>query len=162
MPTAHIPTLGQPLACLAGAYLALKSERVLVGRVRLGGSPADPTDLARTLTQLLQHLVTLVQHKVFHISQVEAPIPHECQNPAWSPHHNVRTILLQHFFILLDGEAPKEHRHLCSGKEVIFVHLRAKSSYPTQYHWLPDLRPCPLRHQQSPMPQGSRGLRAWA
>lgn len=116
MPTAHFPTLGQPLACLVRAYLALKSEQVLVGRVRLGGSPAAPTDLVRTLTQLLQHLVTLVQHKVLHISQVEAPIPHECQNTARCPHHNMGTVLLQYLFILLDGEAPKEHRYLCRWK----------------------------------------------
>lgn len=106
------PPLRQPSACPVRAHLALKPRGLRGGRVQLGGSPATPTDRARTLTQLLQHLVTLVQHKMLHVPQVEAPVPHESQDPAWGPHYHMGTVLLQHFFVLLDGEAPEEHRHL--------------------------------------------------
>ena len=103
--------------------LALKSGGCCEG-------PPQPAAPAQTLTQLLQHLVALIQHEVLHIPQVEAPIAHKCQDPARCPHHHVGTVSLQHLLIFLDGQAPKEHRHLC-GQKAAVNHLVAKSSHPT-------------------------------
>lgn len=67
---------------------------------------------APSLTQLFQHFVALVQHKVFDVLQLEDLAVDQRQGATGCSHHNVRTVLLQHLLVLLNGHAAEEHRHL--------------------------------------------------
>lgn len=49
------------------------------------------------------------------ILQVKVLVPGESEDAAWGPNHNVRAVLLQDLFILLDGQATKEYRRLYRG-----------------------------------------------
>lgn len=67
------------------------------------------------LTQLLQHLITLVQDKVLDVLQVEGFVADQGENSARRPYHDVRAALLQYILVLLDGHAAEEHGHLDRG-----------------------------------------------
>lgn len=64
------------------------------------------------LTKLLKHLVAFVQDEVLDVLEVETLVAGQSQDAARGAHHNVGAVLLQHLLVLLDGQAPKEHRHL--------------------------------------------------
>ena len=64
------------------------------------------------LTKLIKHLIAFVQDEVLDVLEVEALVAGQRQDAARSPHHDMGAVLLQHFFILLDGQAPKKHCHL--------------------------------------------------
>lgn len=66
----------------------------------------------RSLTELLEHLVALIEDEMFDMTQVECLVARQCQDPAWCPHYNVWTVLLQHLFVLLDRQPSEEHCHL--------------------------------------------------
>lgn len=67
------------------------------------------------LTQLFQHLVALVQHKVLDVLHAEGLVPNEGQGAPRSPHNNVRAVLLQGVLVVLDGHPPEEHGNLHAG-----------------------------------------------
>ena len=71
-----------------------------------------PPFLKKTLTQILQHLVTLVQNKVSDTAQTQNLAASQGQQTSWRAHHNVWTRPLQGVLVSLDGEAPEEHRNL--------------------------------------------------
>ena len=64
------------------------------------------------LTQLLQHLVTLVQNKVFQILQTQLLALDQGEDAARSSNNNVRTVVLQHLLVLGDGHASEEDSDL--------------------------------------------------
>lgn len=59
-------------------------------------------------TQLLQHLVTFIQYKVFDIFEVQSLVANEGKDPPWCSYDNVRAALLQYILILLYGQATEE------------------------------------------------------
>ena len=65
-----------------------------------------------SLTQLLQHLVTLVQDEVLDVLEVEGLVSAEGQDAARCPHHDVGAVALHRLLILLDADPSKEHRRL--------------------------------------------------
>lgn len=67
---------------------------------------------ASSFTQLFQHFVALVQHKVFDVLQVEDLAVDQCQSATGCSHHNVWAVLLQHLLVFFYSHATKEHRHL--------------------------------------------------
>ena len=64
------------------------------------------------LTQLLQHLVTLIQNKVFQILQTQLLALDQGKDAARSSNNNVRTVVLQHLLVLGDGHASEENSNL--------------------------------------------------
>ena len=62
-----------------------------------------------SLTELLQHLVALVQDKVLDVLQDQGLPADQGQRAARRPDHNVGAVLLQHLLVLLDGHAAEEH-----------------------------------------------------
>lgn len=56
------------------------------------------------LTKLLQHLVTLVQDEMFQVFERKFLAPDESQDPAWSPHHDMRAVTLQNLLVLSNGK----------------------------------------------------------
>ena len=64
------------------------------------------------LTELLQHLVALVQDEVLDVLEVEGLVSHQRQDAPGRAHHNVGTVGLEGLLVLLDGEPSKEHAHL--------------------------------------------------
>ena len=64
------------------------------------------------LTQLLQHLVTLIQNKVFQILQTQLLALDQGKDAARSSNNNVRTVVLQHLLVLGDGHASEEDSNL--------------------------------------------------
>lgn len=76
-----------------------------------------------SLTKLLKHLVALIENEMFDVTQVECLVACQRQDPAWCPHHNVRTVFLQHLFIFLYRQPSKEHCHL-QGKHTCIILLR--------------------------------------
>lgn len=68
--------------------------------------------LLLSLTQLFQHFIALIKHKVFDVLQAEGLVVDQGQGTSRSSNHNVRAVLLKDFFILLYSQATKEHGHL--------------------------------------------------
>merc|ERR1712227_263301 len=68
--------------------------------------------------QLLQHLVTLVQNKVFQILQTQLLTLDQGEDAARSSNNNVRTVVLQHLLVLGDGHASEENSNLDGGHEL--------------------------------------------
>lgn len=60
-------------------------------------------------TELLEHLVTLVQDEVLDVLQDQGLSPDEGQCAAGRAHHDVGAVLLQHLLVFLDGHAAEEH-----------------------------------------------------
>lgn len=90
------------------------------------------------LTQLLQHLITFVEHKVFNILQAEGFAVDEGQSTSWSSYNDVGAVLLQDFLVLFDGQATEEYRHLDSGHVlgealVLFADLESQLSCVAHY-----------------------------
>lgn len=95
-------------------------------------------NLLLLLTQLLQHFITLIKHKVFDVLQAEALVVDEGQGTSRSSDDNVRTVLLQDFLVLLDGQATKEHGHLDTGHVlgealILFADLEGQLSSVAHY-----------------------------
>lgn len=63
-------------------------------------------------TQLLQHLVALVQNEILEVLQIQLLGAHQRQNTARGADYDVWAVALQHFLILLDWQASKENSHL--------------------------------------------------
>lgn len=68
-----------------------------------------------SLTQLLQHLIAFIEHKVLDVLHAEGLVTNEGQRTSGCSYDDVRAVLFQDFLILLDSQATKEHRHLDSG-----------------------------------------------
>lgn len=66
------------------------------------------TNIPDMLTELLKHLVTLVQYKVLHIMKVEGLLSHKGQYTPRGTNHNMRTIALQCLLVLLNTYATKK------------------------------------------------------
>ena len=64
---------------------------------------------SKKLTECLQHLVTLVENKVFDVLEVEASVPSESEDSSWSTNDDMWTILLQGVLILFNRHAAKKH-----------------------------------------------------
>lgn len=82
-------------------------------------------------TKLLEHLVTLIQHKVLDVFEAEGLVADEGEDSAWCAHYNVRAALLQHVFVLLDWQASEEHRalhvgHVLGESLVLFADLEGQ------------------------------------
>lgn len=86
-----------------------------MNRQRLSSTNAHQAHFLQTLTELLKHLVTLVQNKVLDVLQVEGFVAHQREDSARRPDHDVRAALLQDVLVLLDGHATEEHGHLDRG-----------------------------------------------
>lgn len=67
------------------------------------------------LTQLFQHLIALVEHKVLDVLHAEGLVPNEGQGAPRSSHDDVGAVLLQGVFVVLDGHPPKEDGDLHAG-----------------------------------------------
>lgn len=81
-------------------------------------TPRSPAHPARPLTELFKHLITFIQDKVFNVFEVEALISSQGQDAARGPHDNMRAVLLQHLFILLDRQTTKKHSDLPTRRKV--------------------------------------------
>ena len=68
------------------------------------------------LTQLFQHLVALVEHKVLEILDGQLLGAGEGEDTAGGAHHDVRAVVLQHLLILGDGEAAEKYPNLQNGR----------------------------------------------
>lgn len=66
-------------------------------------------------TELLQHLIALIQDEVFDVLEAEGLVADESEDTPRRPHHNVWAVLLHHLLVLLDGQAAEEHCHLHRG-----------------------------------------------
>ena len=64
------------------------------------------------LTQLFQHLVTLVKDEMLDVLGVEGLVLHQSQDATGGPDHDVRAVVLQGLLVLLDADTTKEHRDL--------------------------------------------------
>ena len=73
------------------------------------------------LTELLQHFVALIKHKMLQILQRQLLALDQSQNTSWSSNNDVRTIVLQNLFILGDGHATKEHSNLAKNNSISTV-----------------------------------------
>ena len=68
------------------------------------------------------------------ILEVECPVPHQCQDPPRSAHHNVRTTVpFQRLLILLDAHPTKEYRDtnvvkVFAESLILFVDLKRQLS----------------------------------
>mmetsp|Transcript_16077 Transcript_16077/g.38595 ORF Transcript_16077/g.38595 Transcript_16077/m.38595 type:complete len:268 (+) Transcript_16077:601-1404(+) len=62
--------------------------------------------------QRLQDAITLIQHEVFDIIQLESFLPCQSQHTTRGSNHNVRTIILEHVPVCLDSYASIEHGSL--------------------------------------------------
>mmetsp|Transcript_24460 Transcript_24460/g.43850 ORF Transcript_24460/g.43850 Transcript_24460/m.43850 type:complete len:202 (-) Transcript_24460:944-1549(-) len=60
----------------------------------------------------LQDSITLIQNKVLNMIQLECLLPRQSQNTSRGAHHNVRTIILNHIPVGLDGNPTIEYRSL--------------------------------------------------
>lgn len=90
------------------------------------------------LTQLLQHFITLIKHKVFDVLQAEALVVDEGQCTSWSSDDDVRTVFLQDVLVLLHGHATEEHGHFNAGHVlgealVLFADLEGQLSSVAHY-----------------------------
>merc|ERR1719273_1139728 len=83
----------------------------------VGSGPEDLLDVPPHV-QLLQHLVTLVQHEMFQVFQWELFALDEGEDPAWSSHNNMRTVALQNLLILRDRHPSKKHSNLDVGEKL--------------------------------------------
>ena len=60
------------------------------------------------LTKLVQHLVALVEHKVFDVLEVEVPGSDQSHQPTGCSDHDVRTVGAQHLLVLLHRHSAEE------------------------------------------------------
>lgn len=67
------------------------------------------------LTELFQHLVALVEDKVFDVLETKVLVADEGEGATGCAHHDVRAILAEHLLVLLDGQAAEEHGTLDAG-----------------------------------------------
>ena len=70
-----------------------------------------------SLTQLFQHLVALVEHKVLEILDGQLLGAGEGEDTARGAHHNVWAVVLQHLLVLGDREAAEEYPNLQSRRQ---------------------------------------------
>merc|ERR1719273_1574075 len=68
--------------------------------------------------QLLQHLVTLVQHEMLQVLQWELLALDEGQNPAGSSNNNMRTVALENLLVLRDRHPSEKHSNLDVGQKL--------------------------------------------
>lgn len=83
------------------------------------------------LTQLLQHLVALVEDEMFQVLQVELLVADESENATGCSNHDMRCCCLQSFFVLLDRHATEEHsnfnaRHVLAEPFVLLADLEGQ------------------------------------
>ena len=69
-------------------------------------------NLQTELTKLTEHSVTLIQDKVLHILQTQGLGLDQGQQSARCSNNNVGAVLLENFFIFLDGHTTKEDGNL--------------------------------------------------
>lgn len=74
---------------------------------------------ACSLTELLEHLVALVEDEMFDVTQVECLVAGQRQDPSRCSNHNVRTVLLQHLLVFLYRQPSKEHCHLQADEHMV-------------------------------------------
>ena len=65
-----------------------------------------------SLTELLEHLVALVEDEVLEVLEVELLAADEGEDPAGRAHHDVRAVRLEHLLVLRDRQTAEEHTHL--------------------------------------------------
>ena len=65
-----------------------------------------------TLTELVQHLVTFIKHKVFDVLEVEMPGADKGKDTSRRPDDDVRTVVAQRLLVLLHQHAAEEHGDL--------------------------------------------------
>ena len=75
-------------------------------------------------TELLQHLVTLVQDKVLQVLQRQLLTFDESKDSAGRAHHNVGTVVLQNLLVLRDGHSTEEDTDL----EVIMCYKKMRTT----------------------------------
>ena len=72
------------------------------------------------------------------VLEVECPVPHQCQDPPRSAHHDVRTTVpLQRLLVLLDAHTTKEYRDtnvvkVFAESLILFVDLKRQLSTQTE------------------------------
>ena len=64
------------------------------------------------LTELLEHLVALVENEVLEVLEVELLAADEGEDPAGRAHHDVRAVRLEHLLVLRDRQTAEEHADL--------------------------------------------------
>ncbi len=67
------------------------------------------------LTELLQHLVALVQDEVLQVLEVQLLAADKGEDPARGADHDVRAVGLEHLLVLADGESAEEDGNLKEG-----------------------------------------------
>lgn len=67
------------------------------------------------LTQLFQHLITLIKDEVLQVLEIEFLVANQRQDASWCADNDVRCRRLQRLLVLLDRHAAKEHGNLDAG-----------------------------------------------
>lgn len=66
-------------------------------------------------TKLFQHLVAFIQYKVFQVAEIELLVAHQSKNTARGANNDVRAVVLEGLFVLLNIQASEEHPHFGVG-----------------------------------------------
>ncbi len=115
--------------------IELEKRTMLIKR-RKGLRENELKHLFFLLTQLLQHLVTFIQNKVFDMLQIQCIRSNKRQDTTRRAHYNMRAVLFECVLVLFDTNTTKKHAHfhrwhIFTKTLVLFAYLKCQLSRMT-------------------------------